>query len=364
MKSRIDAWLRLMSIRSVGTGYALRLVEKLGEPETFVGLGLEPLQDIDFLNDDVKMEIANCSRCPENDRVFDLMGKHDIRFVSILDDDYPTLLKAIYYPPAFLFYRGELRKDWLRRTIAVVGTRKPSSYGREQAARIVRELARAGFTIVSGLAYGIDAIAHKAAIDEGLPTIAAMGTGCETIYPDGHRELADAIMANGCILSEYLPGSEATKGNFPRRNRIISGLSLGTFVVEGNRRSGALITSKYATDQNRSVFALPGDVNREQAEGPNYLIRLGARIVTRASDILEEFNILQSDSEQAVVFPELNPPEETVYNLLVENRPEMDFDNLYIKAGMSISELSGVLLGLDIKGVIRRLPGNHIAPAY
>jgi DNA processing protein len=364
MNPRIEAWLRLSALKDVGVASVLKLAERLGEPEEFVGRGMEPLKGASFLNPAVCQAIASAPPLEERDRVARLCDKYDIHFVSILDDEYPPLLKAIYYPPPFFFYRGELRREAFRRTLAVVGTRHSTYYGRDLAARIVKDLARAGFTIVSGLALGIDSVAHRVAVENDAYTVAVMGTGCETIYPESNRELAKDILANGCLISEFVPGSEPGKANFPRRNRIISGLSLGTLVVEGARQSGALITSKYAVDQNRVVFATPGDVTREQSEGPNHLIKMGAKLVTCGADILEEFDMPALDQEQIPIFPELNPAEEKVYNLLVDNRPDLDFDNLYIKAGMSISELSGVLLGLDLKGVIRRLPGNRLAPAY
>ncbi len=361
---RILAWIKLTSIPSIGLSKAQQLVRQFGEPIEFLGSSSSCFRDSQYLTPEAVGELARPLNPDEFRNEARLIEELDIRFVSILDSDYPSLLKSIYYPPLYLFYRGELKPDDFRRVLGVVGTRRPSNYGRLMTQRLCDELVRSGFTIISGMANGVDTISHRSALENGGRTYAIMGTPVNQIYPAGNRELAEQIIHNGAIISEFVPGSQSMKGNFPRRNRIISGMSLGTLVIEGSQSSGALITAKYATDQNRDVFAVPGDANRVQSEGPNQLIREGATLVTTAKDIMDYYGVASIAGDQLEVFPELNPKEENVYQVLVENKPEMDIDSLYVHCQMPISELSTVLLGLDLKGVIKRMPGNKIAPLY
>ncbi|MDP8269273.1 MAG: DNA-processing protein DprA [Candidatus Tenebribacter davisii] len=358
---KIKAWLKLLTAPEIGHATAIKLAKILGEPVTFLDDSTK-LLDLEFISEAAKEHLANIAE-PENwENICELIEQYNIKFVSILDDDYPGPLKNIFDPPPFLFYRGIIKKDDFRRAIGVVGTRKASNYGKLMTKKIVQELAASGFMIVSGLAYGIDTISHLAALDRRAITYAVMGTGVDQIYPSRNRELAERILENGVLISEFVPGSKAEKWNFPIRNRIISGLSLGCLIIEGNKKSGALLTAKFAMDQNRDVFALPGDVNRPQAEGPNYLIKLGAKIITKAADILEEYELTMV--HQPSFFPELNEKEELVYQFLLNNKPETHFDKLIVKTGFTVGELSTVLLSLELKNVIKKVPGNKVVPLY
>ena len=359
--NKIKAWLQLLAAPEIGNAKAIKLAELLGEPTKFIGKS-EAFLEIETLSQTAKNFLSNSTEPANWQRTQKLIEKYEIKFISILDEDYPNLLRNIYDPPPFLFYRGNLRKDDLRRTIAIVGTRKASHYGKQMTQEIGERLVQAGFTIVSGLAYGIDGIAHMSALNQNGKTIAVMGTGVDQIYPPENREIADDIIKKGAIISEYVPGSKAEKWNFPTRNRIISGLSLGSFIIEGSRKSGALLTAKFAMDQNRDIYALPGDINRPQAEGPNYLIKLGAKIVTCAKDILEEYDLVLD--EQTRLFPELSEQEDKIYQILLNNKPEIHFDNLLMKSGLNIGELSTILLTLELKNVIKKVPGNKIVPLY
>jgi len=359
--NKIKAWLQLMAAPDIGNAKAIKLAELLGEPTKFIGKP-EAFLEIEILSQTAKKFLSNPPEPTNWQQVLKLIDRYEIKFVSMLDEDYPNLLRNIYDPPPFLFYRGNLYKDDLRRTLAIVGTRKASIYGKQMTAEIGEKLVQAGFTIVSGLAYGIDAIAHMSALNQGGKTYSVMGTGVDQIYPPENREIADEIIKTGAIISEYVPGSKAEKWNFPTRNRIISGLSLGSFIIEGSRKSGALLTAKFAMDQNRDIFALPGDINRPQAEGPNYLIKLGAKIITCAKDILEEYDLVLD--EQTRLFPELSEKEDKIYQILLNNKPEILFDSLLIKCGMNIGELSSALLTLELKNVIKKVPGNKIVPLY
>jgi DNA processing protein len=359
--NKIKAWLKLLAAPEIGNAKAIKLAEIYGQPAEFLSHS-DWQREVENLPDASREFLADSDQPPGWERTKKLIEKYEIKFVSILDDSYPQLLRNIYDPPPFLFYRGTMCKDDLRRTIAIVGTRKASPYGKQMTREIGEILSQAGFTIISGLAYGIDTIAHLCALNQKGKTYAVMGTGVDQIYPPENMEIAAEIINSGAIISEYVPGSKAEKWNFPTRNRIISGLSLGSLIIEGSKKSGALLTAKFAMDQNRDVFALPGDVKRLQAEGPNYLIKLGAKIVTCAQDILEEYDLILD--EQTRLFPELTGQEDRIYQILLNNKPEMHFDNLLIASGLSIGELSSILLNLELKNVIKKIPGNKIVALY
>jgi len=358
---KIKAWIKLLSAPEIGHATAIKLVKTLGEPIEFIN-DISKLNDIEFISEIAKEHLSNIQETENWGNICDLIEQHNIKFVSILDDEYPGPLKNIFDPPPFLFYRGTIKKDDFRRALAVVGTRKASNYGKLMTKKIVQELAGSGFTIVSGLAYGIDTISHLAALDSGARTYAVMGTGVDQIYPTRNRELAERILENGVLISEFIPGSKAEKWNFPTRNRIISGLTLGSLIIEGSKKSGALLTAKFAMDQNRDVFALPGDVNRPQAEGPNYLIKLGAKIVTKAADILEEYELVMDQQQR--LFPTLNEKEEQIYQILIKNKPETHFDKLIVETGFTVGEISTILLSLELKNIVKKVPGNKIVPLY
>ncbi len=359
---KIKAWIQLLAVPGVGSSKAIKIVKLLGEPAEFINTKSDQLSDLDFLTETEKSGIQTAEEPNDWENICKLISEYDIKFISILDEKYPNILKNIFDPPPFLFYRGTLKKEDFRRSIAMVGTRKASNYGKLMTKQIGEKLVHAGFTIISGLAYGIDTLSHFAAVKNGGRTIAVFGTGVDQIYPPRNRELAEMIIQNGALISEFVPGSKAEKWNFPTRNRIISGLSLGSVIIEGGKKSGALLTAKFALDQNRDIFALPGDINRPQSAGPNYLIKLGAKIVTSADDILQEYDIKLD--EQPLFFPELNEKEEKIYQIILNNKPEIHFDKLIIKTGYSVSEISTLLLSLELKNTIKKTAGNKIMPLY
>ncbi|MFH1412752.1 MAG: DNA-processing protein DprA [bacterium] len=214
--------------------------------------------------------------------------------IKFNDSNYPALLKQIHDPPHILYCRGILNPQLTKFTLAVVGSRKHSPYGHQVIRKLVSELSKLGITIVSGLAFGLDALAHQTALDYHGKTIAVLGSGLDdyNIYPSENLQLAHQIIANnGCLISEYAPGTGAQKYHFPMRNRIISGMSLGTLVIEAAERSGSLITARYALEQNREVMAIPGRIDSSTSKGTNNLIKMGARPVTSIDDILETLNL-------------------------------------------------------------------------
>ncbi len=362
MKNKIKAWVKLLSVQNIGNTKAIQLAKECGEPENFIDDGNEKFWQSEIISEKLKIEILQSKAPGDWQLITELIDRYEIKFVSILDDIYPKLLKNIYDPPPFFFYRGNLDKEIFRRTIAIVGTRRASDYGKMMTRKIAKPLIKAGFTIISGLAYGIDTLAHRTAVENGGKTISVFGTSVNQIYPPENRKLAEKILENGAILSEYVPGSKSEKWNFPTRNRIISGLSLGSIIIEGKKTSGALLTSKFAMDQNRDIFALPGDINRSQAAGPNYLIQLGANLITSAQDILDYYNIKMDDQLQ--IFPNLTPEEDIVYQLLLQNKPNMHFDAILIKSGLTMGKISNILLSLELKSVVKKIAGNKFMPLY
>ncbi len=288
------------------------------------------------------------------------MHRLETQSVTVLtwdDEDYPPVLRAIPDPPFVLYVRGQIlpRDEW---ALAVVGTRNASVYGKDAARMLVNGLATSGITIVSGLALGIDTQAHRAAIDAGGRTIAVMGCGVDTIYPQRNRKLGEAIIENGAIVSEFPLGTKPESGNFPRRNRIISGLSLGVLMVEGAEQSGARITIDYALEHGRETFAVPGNIFSRGSQGPNKLIQQGAKLVTRIGDILEELNLtmVAQHTEAKEVIPD-TPTEATILQHL--SAEPIHVDELGQRTHISAAELSSTLTIMELKGQVRQVGNMH-----
>jgi DNA processing protein len=286
------------------------------------------------------------------------LAKLGIRVLTDGDEEYPRLLEQIDNSPALLFVRGGFKpKDEL--ALAVVGTRRSTPYGRGVTERFVEQLVEAGLTIVSGLARGIDGIAHRAALEFGGRTIAVLGGGVDRVYPPEHIRLADEITKNGALISEFAPGKLPVPGNFPARNRIISGLSLGVLVVEGASKSGTKITARLAVEQGREVFAVPGPITSEKSEAPADLIKLGAKPVTSARDILEELKI---DKRQAgvdefvrVSHEDLTKEEQEIIEVLKDGQKHVDEIAKSVKTNVAL--VSATLTMLELKGAVKHLGG-------
>jgi DNA processing protein len=277
-----------------------------------------------------------------------------INKLRIDDGNYPLCLKQIHDPPKELYYKGNV--DLISaKCIAIVGTRRATRSGLDIARKIAKELASYGFVIVSGLAEGIDTQAHLGALDAGGKTIAVFGCGIDKIFPAANEQLAGSIEEKGLLLSEYEPGFEGAKWTFPKRNRIIAGLSLGVVMVEGHYDSGAMITAKLAIDEGRDVFAVPGDIALDQSKGPHWLIKQGAKLVESAADILEEYdiNIDRSEKREERKSLTLSFDEEKVYSML--SRCPIHIDELNIPAKDAIRVLSV----LELKGAVKSLPGKY-----
>ena len=294
----------------------------------------------------------------EPDKLLENLVKEKINVLTIDDQAYPQLLKQIYAPPFILYYRGQL-ETFMGYLLAVVGTRKFSHYGQQVTEKLVRELAFNNLTIVSGLALGIDALAHSAALEAGGKTIAVLGSGLDrqNIYPAQNRYLADKIEAgHGLIMSEYPLGTLPLKHHFPQRNRLISGLSAATLVIEAGEKSGALITAMHALEQNREVFAVPGSIYSPVSAGANRLIKMGAKPVTSAKDIIETLNLADAAAyiENKKVIPESAEEELLLGQLSYE---PVHIDELKQLTKLDTSIINSTLTIMEMKGMVKNL-GN------
>lgn len=286
-----------------------------------------------------------------------------LRVLTWESADYPPLLRNIAQPPPVIYVKGAVAQaDEF--AVAVVGTRHASAYGKEVARRLARGLAENGVTVVSGLALGIDGIAHRAALDTGGRTLAVLACGLDSVYPASHRELAERIVAAGALISDYPVGTRPEAANFPPRNRLISGLSLGTLVVEAGIKSGALITVRFALEQGRETFAVPGNIYNKTSSGTNALIQAGeAKLVTSVSDILEELNLtmVSQHTEVREIVPET--PEERA--LLAHVGPEpVHLDELVRSSGMPTAIVSSTLVMMELKGMVRRVDNTSYVLAH
>ncbi len=296
------------------------------------------------------------------DQEINRVEKAGARIVIWDDADYPPLLKNLPDAPPVLYIKGQLNaadREW---TVAIVGTRRASAYGRQVAEMLATDLARNGITIVSGLARGIDAFAHESALKAGGRTLGVLACGIDQVYPPEHAKLAARIVEQGALLTETPCGSPPEGGNFPARNRIISGLSLGTIVVEAPATSGALITSDRALEQGREVFAVPGNIFAKTSHGTNDLLKEGATLVTSAQDVLEALNLkmVTAHSEARAVIPE-DPTEAKLFALLSNDPTHIDY--LVRESGLPVAQVSSTLALMELKGSVRQIAGMQYVVA-
>jgi DNA processing protein len=289
------------------------------------------------------------------DEEMEKLDRYGVKAISFHNPEYPSRLKEIYDYPPLLYVRGSLlpQDEWC---LAVVGTRRATVYGRQVAEEIVTDLARSQITIVSGLAKGIDSIAHRSALEAGGRTIAVFGCGLDIVYPAENAALARNIIQHGALLSEYPLGTRPKADNFPRRNRIMSGLSLGVLVVEGDEKSGAMITARMALEQNREVFAIPGSILSPTSRGTNHLIQDGAKLVRDYTDILEELNL--TAVAQQMELKEVIPASDTEALLLKQLSAEpAHIDEVCCSTGLPIATVSSTLAMMELKGLVKQV-GN------
>lgn len=308
---------------------------------------------------DAKSASAIVARRPKisPDDEMERLARYKVKAMTWNDTSYPKMLKEIYDPPPVLYMRGSLAEadEW---AIAVVGTRGATVYGREVAESLVTDLARNSITIVSGLARGIDSTAHRAAMDAGGRTIAVLACGLDMVYPADHAPLAREILNHGALISDYPLGTRPRPVHFPRRNRIMSGLSMGVLVVEAGDRSGALITVRWALEQNREVFVVPGSILSPKSKGGNRLIQDGAKLVTNYQDILEELNL--TAVSQQLEARELIPATDVEAQLLKHLSMEpVHIDEVHHRSGLPIVMVSSTLSMMELKGMVRQVAGMN-----
>jgi DNA processing protein len=353
--------IALFSVEGIGSVFFRLLVKSFGSPANVLKADIRALERVPGIGPQMAQAIARAEVDAACEEMHRKLIDCEANLVSIWDDAYPHRLKEIHDPPALIFVRGCLPKQD-EGCIAIVGTRSPSAYGLKQAHRIAADLAAQGVATVSGMARGIDSSAHEGSLQGNGRTFAVFGCGIDVIYPGENKSLAARIESSGGLISEFLPGTPPDPGFFPRRNRIISGLTSGVLIVQGSRKSGALITARYAIDQNREVFALPGSIDDKRSEGPHRLIREGALLVSSADDILKElgFGVHATDRRTAEkARPPLTPSEETVLQQLSSD--PVHIDKLVQQLQQPVAIVLTDLLGLELKGWVTQLPGKVFA---
>lgn len=360
----IQYWVWISSIPGIGAVKSKRLLEHFKDPYNVWKAKENELKELTFLTQKDVYNLVDSDIKEQVKKHLENIFKNNIKVLTVNDRLYPPYLKNIYDPPVVLYVKGSIKKD--EKYLAVVGSRKATSYGLSMAGTISRELSCYGITVVSGMARGVDSYAHRGSISGGGRTIAVLGCGLDIVYPYENKKLMESIIENGACVSEYLPGTAPLASNFPARNRIISGMSLGVIVIEAGERSGSLITADFALEQGREVFALPGNVCSLKSAGTNRLIKEGAKIVTSIEDILEEININFNDEnieeffEKNILdenfFKGLNQEERTVASCL--RLEPSNIDLISKKTGFSVQLVSSVLIMLELKGIVEQLPGK------
>ncbi len=358
------AAVRLAMVPGVGPATRRALLEAFGSAEAALAAASSRLREVPGVGPTIAQRIVAANDEIDAEGQLRLCRESGLQLLTEDSPDYPRLLREIYDPPAILFVRGQLLPaDAL--SIAIVGTRHCSQYGRQQAERLASGLARAGLTVVSGLARGIDAAAHSAALQAGGRTLAILGSGVLNVYPPEHVALAEQVAAAGAVISENPPMSEPMSGTFPQRNRVITGMSLGVIVVEAGDRSGALISARHAMEQGRDVFAVPGRVDSRTSRGCHQLIRDGAKLIETVDDVLEELGPLveaapQSDG-RVIHHPaelQLNDQERAVLEA-IDTEPT-SIDAVALASGLPIQRVLATLSVLEMRRLVRRVSGNTV----
>jgi DNA processing protein len=358
----LEALIQLSSIEDIGSVTLTRLVNHFGSPEEVLQASTAALERVDGISGKKAAAIRQGAKAEFVKRQLDAIARYQVRVITLWDDDYPPRLREVEYdPPAMLYVRGNaelLTTD----ALSIVGTRSFTPYGEAVVREIVEGLAGSGLTIVSGLASGIDGLAHAAALSSGLPTLAVFGCGVERIYPPSNAELGRKILeSGGAFISEFPFGAEPYRGNFPRRNRIIAGLSLGTLVIEAGERSGALITALLAVNLGREVMAVPGSVHNLKSRGCHALIQQGAALVENAEQVLRVLKIgahAPKGEQVRLLEPEMAEEERKIWNQL-NPTDGVHVDTLSESLQMSVAEALGILLMMELKGIVRQLPGKY-----
>lgn len=357
--------LRLSLVAGVGPRLRKALLARFGSPAAVWTATRSELQSVEGIGPKIAASIVSARDEVDAEAELRLAAEHGIDVLTEAEPDYPRLLREIHDPPGVLFRRGR-RSAQDELAIAIVGTRHATRYGLAQAERLAGSLARVGFTVVSGLARGIDAAAHRGALAAGGRTIAVLASGLLEIYPPEHKQLADDVAAGGYLLSEAPPRMVPISGAFPQRNRIISGLSVGTIVVEAPLRSGSLITSRHAYEQGREVFAVPGPIDSRMSHGCHALIKDGAKLVESVDDVLAELGPLVEHIERADGTLITQPAELTLNEIeqkvlaAIEGQPT-SLDAVAAACGLAIHRVLSTISVLEMRRLVRRVSGTQVA---
>jgi DNA processing protein len=360
----IQAAIRLALIPGIGPAARRSLLERFETSEAILAAAPSQLRTVPGIGPKLTRAIVSAGDTVDVGAVLRVCAQHRISIVTDTDPTYPRLLREIHDPPALLFVHGRICPEDAM-SIAIVGTRHATAYGKMQAERLAAGLARAGLTVVSGLARGIDAAAHRGALQAGGRTLAVLASGVLNVYPPEHRDLAFDVRRSGALISENPPHNEPVSGGFPQRNRLITGMSLGVVVVEAAERSGALISAQHAMEQGREVFAVPGRVDNRVSRGCHRLIREGAKLVECVDDVLEELGPLVEATPVAdgrvIHHPaelQLNDQERQVLEA-IETEPT-SLDAVVASSGLPVHRVLATVSVLEMRHLVRRVSGNYI----
>lgn len=355
-----EAYIIINMIPGIGTIRIQELISAFGSPKNLLNASHSDLKSQYGINKKTADNILAWQEKTNIAKELELASMADVKIITLADKEYPESLKQIYNPPLCLYVRGNLPQD-TSMNIAMVGSRRTTRYGLKVTAHIAAAAADAGWRVISGLAYGIDSAAHKTVVEKKGETIAVLGGGLARIHPQDHIPLANNIVKlNGAVITEFPMEFPPTRWSFPLRNRIISGLSNGLIVIEAGERSGSLITAKFALEQGRTIFAVPGEIDNPQAKGTNTLIKNGAKLTETFDDILEEFSFLPSYAVKEDKKPKskikLNNTEEKIISEL--HKGSMSTDQIAIALSIQPGPLLATLMQMQIKGLIAPLPGK------
>ncbi len=362
--SNLKYWLALNFIPDIGPVLAGRLLSAFGSPENIFRMSVNELRQVQDIGENRARKIAGFRQWDIVQREIDQAAANGVTLITREDESYPVMMKKAYGAPNVLYIKGDLM-GMDRYAVAMVGSRSSTPYGLQTAEKISFRLASSGLTVVSGMARGIDSASHRGALKARGRTIAVLGSGLDIPYPHENRKLMDEIASSGAVVSEFPFGTPPNKENFPRRNRIISGMSLGVIVIEATLDSGSLITVAYALEQGREVFAVPGNITSRNSTGTNDLIRKGAKLVESADEVLEELRpqikgILREErTDRERPLPVMTGDEKALYDSLSDEPKHIDsiIREMHIPTNRALS----VLLSLELKGVVRQTQGKHFS---
>ena len=363
MMEEREAYVALNMMEGLGPVRVKALVEALGSPKAIFAADESALLSAKGVGRGLAQKILEQRACIEWEEELAACERLGIDLITLADVGYPKNLKNIHDPPLALYVKGKLPED-KKLSVAMIGSRRSTHYGTQVTDRLAFQLSKAGVVVISGLARGIDAAGHKGCLKGGGETVAVLGSAMDKLYPAEHEDLAEKISQQGAVVSEFPLGTAPGRTTFPMRNRIVSGLSAGVLVVEAARRSGAMITVDEATAQGRLIFAVPGRVDSPASQGCHFLIKQGAKLVADVSDILDEFEYLfnskdlEVEGARAPALDHLNDAEQQVIRALAEGA--LNIDELAQATSLASPQLSAMLIGLEMKRLIRMLPGRVV----